>query len=344
MRENIKDIFKFTIKAIIFCAIALVIMYILGPIFTPKWYNKVYEGSTRRMKGIYTEPRNTIDVVIAGNSDAYNAISTMKLWKDKGISSYHIGTPRQNAPISYYVLKNFFDVQSPKIAIIDMDFAFEGKGYKKYIRRSVDDMPLNRNKLEMINDPVFRNSLKTKISYVFPILRFHSRWDEISIDEIKQTYQKNDINFKGYEYSNDVVPYKGIKQTGKKVNIITKETNEYLDKILKLCKENNTEVILIYAPAVKSWNQSKHDECSKYAEQRNVTFIDYNISEFDWEKYTKDRGYHLNTDGAEVITEQLENLLEKYNLPDHRGDTRYNQWDENYKIYENLKNSRSKNV
>ena len=44
MRENIKDIFKFTIKAIIFCAIALVIMYILGPIFTPKWYNKVYDN------------------------------------------------------------------------------------------------------------------------------------------------------------------------------------------------------------------------------------------------------------------------------------------------------------
>lgn len=343
-KSSIKDIAKFLIKGTIFCIIALAILYLLGPIFTPKWYNKVYEGSTRRMKGIYDEPKDTIDIVIAGNSDVYNAISTMKLWNDMGISSYHIGTPRQNVPISYYVLKNFLDVQSPKIAVIDMDFAFEGKGYKKYIRRSIDDMPLNSNKIKMINDPVFKNSIKTKISYIFPLLRFHSRWDEISLEEIKQTYEKKNINFKGYEYSNDVEPYKGKKKNKEETYRITEETKEYLDKILELCKQNNIQVILIYAPAIKSWNQSKHDECSQYAEERNLTFIDYNLSEFDWKKYTKDRGYHLNTEGAEIITQKLEETLKQYNLPDHRSEEKYKQWNENYKVYENLKNNRSKNV
>ena len=48
---------------------------------------------------------NTIDIIMLRNSDMYNGISPMKLWKDTGITSYHIGTPMQTTWTSYYLLK-----------------------------------------------------------------------------------------------------------------------------------------------------------------------------------------------------------------------------------------------
>ena len=313
-KSSTKDIIKFLTKGTIFCIILAIIMYVISPIFVPKWKNKVYGGSTRRIQGIYTEPKNTIDLVTIGNSNIYAAISTTKLWKDMGITSYHTGTPMQTTWISYYILKDFLKRQEPKLAVIDMNFAFEkGNRYKKYIREDIDNMPMSINKLEMINDPVFDNSLKAKISFIFPVIRFHSRWSEITMNEVKQAYQKDNINFKGYEFNNRIDPYKKKSKTkvneNKSINTkITKESEEYLDKIVELCKENNTQVLLIYIPTATSWNQERHNEVQRYAKKQNLKFIDYNLEEFDWEKYTRDKGIHLNTFGAEIITEKLKNI------------------------------------
>lgn len=139
---------KEIIKSAIFCILFVVIMYLLGPIFTPKWYNyENYGGTTRRIKGMYSEPQNTIDIVMLGNSDLYAAVSNMKLWEDRGITSYHIGTPMQTTWISYYMLNEFYKRQKPKLAIIDMDYVFEtDNGYKGYLNESIDFINLTKIK------------------------------------------------------------------------------------------------------------------------------------------------------------------------------------------------------
>lgn len=347
-KNNIKDIVKFLTKGVIFCIIACVIMCALGPIFTPKWYNKFYGGATRRIKGIYTEPKNTIDIVGVGSSDLYaSGVSTMKLWNDMGTTMYHIGISKQTTWTAYYMLKDFYKNQSPKLAIINMDFAFEtGDGYKQYIREGIDNMPISINKLEMINDSVFENTLKDKFEYIFPVIRFHSRWSELNKKELKQTYEKKDVPFKGYEFNAKIDPYKkpkkgqGLKDKNKQqFENIPENAEKYLDKILELCKQNNTEVLLIYVPTIRAWNQSKHDVCTEYAQKRNLTYIDYNTPDFDWQKYTRDNGYHLNIYGADVVTEKLEKTLKQYKLPDHRNEHNYSHWNDSYKLYEKLKNN-----
>lgn len=342
-KSSIKDIVKFLTKGTIFCVILAIIMYVISPIFVPKWYTDTYGGSTRRIRGMYNEPKDTIDLITIGNSNAYAGISSMKLWNDMGVTSYHTGTPMQTTWISYYILKDFYKRQKPKVAIIDMDFAFEtGKRYQKYIRESMDNIQLSKNKIDMINDPVFNNSLKTKISFVFPIIRFHSRWSEITIEELKQSFTNENVPFKGYEFNKKISKYKKNKknQSNEQFNSIPEDGTKYLDKILELCEQNNTKVILVYVPTYKSWNQSKHDACTKYAEERNLEFIDYNTTEFDWEKYGRDGGYHLNIYGADVITQKIENVLKQYELPDHREESDYQDWNENYKLYEELKNKK----
>lgn len=344
-KSSIKDIVKFLTKGIVFCVILAFIMYIISPIFSPKWYNNMHGGATRRVKGIYTEPKDTIDIVGIGSSDLYaSGVSTMKLWNDMGTTTYYIGISKQTTWTAYYMLKDFYKRQSPKLAIINMDFCFEtGDGYKKYIREGTDNMPMSINKLEMINDPVFNNSLKDKISFVFPVIRFHSRWSELTKEELKQAYTNDNVPFKGYELNKKIDPYKkpkkgqGLKDKNKQqFESIPDNASEYLDKILELCKQNNTEVLLIYVPTIRAWNQSKHEACVKYAEERNLTFIDYNSSDFDWKKNTRDNGYHLNMYGADIVTQKLEETIKQYNLPNHKEDSNYQHWNESYQIYEEL--------
>ena len=178
---------------------------------------------------------------------------------------------------------------------------------------------------------------------MFPVIRFHSRWSELTKEELKQAYTNDNVPFKGYELNKKIDPYKkpkkgqGLKDKNKQqFESIPDNASEYLDKILELCKQNNTEVLLIYVPTIRAWNQSKHEACVKYAEERNLTFIDYNSSDFDWKKNTRDNGYHLNMYGANIVTQKLEETIKQYNLPNHKEDSNYQHWNESYQIYEEL--------
>lgn len=334
------EVVKFIRKTIVFILIGIVIFVCITPIFVPKWYDDnegtKYSGVSRRIKGMYNEPENTLDVVFLGNSDMYNGISTMKLWADKGITSYHIGSAQQNTWTAYYLLKDFYKTQSPKVAVIDVDFCFNEKvGSRTCLRQVIDCMPFSLNKLQMIFDPVYKTSTNGIISYLFPLLRYHSRWTDITIEEIKNSYTTYDVPFKGYDLWKQ--KKNGNPKNNKIITEIPSNCKDYLDKIVDLCEQNNTEVILVYVPTKSSWTQEKSDLMSEYASEKGLTFIDYNLEDFDWNNNTRDGGRHLNVYGAEDIATRLEGELDKYDLSDHSDDEAYANWNEDYELYEKVK-------
>ena len=55
----------------------------------------------------------------------------------------------------------------------------------------------------------------------------------------------------------------------------------------------------------------------------------------DWNKDTTDKGYHMNVLGAEKISKCLGNYLKsQYQLPNHREDANYKQWEKDTQEYE----------
>ena len=58
------------------------------------------------------------------------------------------------------------------------------------------------------------------------------------------------------------------------------------------------------------------------------------IVQIDWEKDTRDNGYHLNHFGAVKVTQYLGKYLSEKNiLEDHRNDEKYNEWDASLERY-----------
>ena len=113
----------------------------------------------------------------------------------------------------------------------------------------------------------------------------------------------------------------------------------YFEKIVKLCEENNVKLVLISTPSMKNWSYSKHMGAKDLAEDNNVSFIDLNLGNvlnINWNKETKDNGDHLNYNGAVKVSNYIGEYLKGLNIvTDHRNDSYYSSWNDNYIIYSN---------
>ena len=112
---------KRIIKCIIFIAIFLIILEILSKIFIPK--NNTLEAGLGKRKltasGIYTEPENTIDVLVLGDSESYTSYIPLELWNQYGFTSYVCGTPAQRLSVSLSYIKDALKTQKPKIVLLE---------------------------------------------------------------------------------------------------------------------------------------------------------------------------------------------------------------------------------
>ena len=109
------------------------------------------------------------------------------------------------------------------------------------------------------------------------------------------------------------------------------KTKKYMDKIIDVCKKENIELILVEIPSADSWSYAKSKELSKYAEEKQLKFLDLNLVldeiGLDWKTDTADGGDHLNVYGAEKVTKYMgKYLTENYDIEDRRKDEKYKSW------------------
>lgn len=101
---------------------------------------------------------------------------------------------------------------------------------------------------------------------------------------------------------------------------------EYLDKMRKLCEENNIQLILMKAPsAAPQWYSTDEEQVVEYADKYGLPYINFytliDQLEIDYETDTYDGGLHMNLSGADKISEYLGSVLtEEYGIKDHRQD------------------------
>ncbi|MCH5338703.1 MAG: SGNH/GDSL hydrolase family protein, partial [Acetatifactor sp.] len=165
------------------------------------------------------------------------------------------------------------------------------------------------------------------LSYVFPILRYHSRFDELTQEDFSYLFKVKDNTFNGFQLHTEVVPVGTLPV--KKVLPDYQFGDicyEYLDKIRLLCEENGTELILVKAPSLYPYWYDEYDEqIREYAAEYGLAF--YNFVErseeigLDFTKDTYDSGNHLNLFGAVKLSQYFGDILaEEHGVADHRQD------------------------
>lgn len=258
--------------------------------------------------GLLSEEKDTVDVVILGNSETFGLVSPMHLWQDHGIASYIAGQPGLRLSEEYYSLKTILKKQSPKLIILETNNIFDAISTFGEIKYTIT----------------------TAFCHYFPIVKYHSIWKKYVSENNPQTKHYN-----GFSIRADVVPYEGgdyLAYTDE-LEQMDAITRYYLDMVVGLCRKNNIEVLFVSAPSPNSFSYKKHNSVQAYADTNNIPFIDMNVLNdeigINLQTDILDGGEHVNLYGTLKMTNYLEKYLTKhYSLPDRRQDERYVKWHE----------------
>ena len=266
-------------------------------------------GRSRVVASVSAEKKNTIDVLVAGDSESYTSVSPMELWDRAGIAAYDCGQPGQRIQETYYILKTVFRTQSPKLVLFETNTMFRDPGFLKNVQLSLTE----------------------PLAYHFPVIKYHNAWKALfdGPGGPKKSY-------KGFEIRDKVVSYEGdeeyMKETKDKAQI-PEVVRIYMEKIKRLCEKNGADLLLVSAPSPKNYNYKKHNSLEEYARENDLPYVDLNMKfrdiGIDWKMDSYDRGDHLNISGARKVTAYIgEYLADNYDLPDRRNDDGWREWDD----------------
>jgi hypothetical protein len=114
----------------------------------------------------------------------------------------------------------------------------------------------------------------------------------------------------------------------------------YLDRMVQLCREKGTQLVLIKAPALSPvWWEQWDTQIETYAAENDLLYInmlDYQDEiGIDWQTDTYDTGLHLNVYGAEKASKWFGKILsEECGVSDRRGDEEISAlWTEKSQTY-----------
>lgn len=322
----------------------LILLLILSKIFIPKYID--HEGNRMQfiIKGFYEEPKDSLEVVITGNSDVYRGFSPMIMYDKYGISSYNFVSAGQRSWTAYSMLEEVFRLQSPKIVLFNTDELYsDNQSYSSNYIKVYNNMELAMPRLKGIFNKDYKKGISVKVTHFIPIFAFHDRYKDLTSNDFKYAFDSL-VDYNNPTKGMDVVavsnPYTGgeyMVETDK-IFDMPDINKKYLDKMVELCKKNNTELILFEIPSPDSWNYEKHNALQKYADEHNLKFIDLNLEiDIDWDNDTVDGGDHLNLYGASKVSNYMADYLhENYDLKDIREDENYSIWKSQYEEYLNI--------
>lgn len=307
------------VKATAFALVFILILGVLGVAFTPKRSDPGSGITNSNARGFYGEPKNSIDVVILGDSNAYSACSPMYIWNKYGIPTYVAAEGFQNVTGASNLLDEVLTCQKPKLVVFDVNMLWTGKTTLKKVE----------------------NNLKNVAYKYLPLAQYHNRWKTMDVKDMfgakEYTYRSAS---RGQYLSMDVRPFTGqSKMTPTDDEEAIPEVSKVLlEKLIAKCNDNGIKIMFMETPTAKSWNYARHNAMVKYAKEKKINFVDMNTLDgeyaVDWNTDTRDGGRHLNCEGAEKVSAYLGKYIsEKYSFKDKRKSEKYADWNNDYMNY-----------
>ena len=332
---------KKKIRIIAILLIFVLIFIFLNRLLKPKYAENLVEGSM--INQYYNEPKDH-EVIFIGDCEVYANFSPLVMYEEAGIKAYVRGNSQQMIWQSYYILKETLKYEIPKVVVFNVNSMKYDKNSEEvseaYNRLTIDNMKWSKEKIGIIKESMTED--ETFLSYVFPILRYHSRYDELTEEDFKYLFKNKENTYNGFLINKNIKPVGNLPVKRVLASYgFSSECYEYLDKIRELCNENNIKLVLIKAPSLYPyWYDEYEEQIRKYALENNIDY--YNLLEkaeeigIDYSMDTYDAGLHLNITGATKLSKYFANILmENYNLTNFKGDPVYDEKLNEY--YEKIK-------
>lgn len=325
------------LKPIIVIIIFILIFIFLNKLLSPKYITNLVEGN---MTYEYYDEEKNHEVIFIGDCEVYANFSPMVLYEEEGITSYIRGNSQQLIWQSYYILKETLKYEIPKVVVLNINsMRYSQPVSEAYNRLAIDKMKWSKEKIDIIKASMTEE--ESFLSYVIPLLRYHSRFDKLTSEDFKYLLKNKNSMYNGFLINKNVKPLESLPTKRRLSNYdFAENCYEYLNKITQLCKENNIKLVLIKAPSVYPyWYDEYEEQIQQYAKENNLDY--YNFKEkvqeigINYSTDTYDGGLHLNLKGATKLSKYFSKILKaSYELTDNRNNKEISQiYEEKLKQY-----------
>ena len=260
---------------------------------------------------------NSLDVIVYGSSHAWKGCDTRVMCDKYGLKAYNYGCNWQAINTILLFLKDSLRTQSPKVICVEtgliyhveQDVDLDGEIY--YTKK----MPNFDGKREYLKQ-CFGDDVGRYISYYVPLAMFHENWSKVNFENFWFPGPKRYVESRGYNICTGVNPFEIPDYTTMPQKDIPKDSKSVLEEIVKVCKENNINLILYTCPYAGDYPYS--DALDEFAKENGCTYL--NLF-----KYVDDMGLdaqidmqdnmHLNETGSGKVAAFLaEYIIDNYQV------------------------------
>ena len=329
---------KAATAAVLMIAFTFLVLFFFQALLVPKYMSGVREGAL--IQEYYRETTKH-DVIFIGDCEVYENISPVTLWEEYGITSYIRGSAQQLVWQSYYLLEETLKYEKPEVVVFNvLSMKYNEPQNEAYNRMTLDGMKWSSSKAQAVEASMTED--ENFASYVFPLLRFHSRWSELTKEDFRYMFLRATVSHNGYLMQVGTKPVTTMPKTEILDNYSFGENAwQYLEKITDICRENGIKLVLMKAPTIYPvWYEQWEKQIEEYADKNDLLY--YNFLEtmdeagIDLTTDTYDAGLHLNVEGAEKLSKYFGKILvQECGLSDNRKDEALSEvWREKICAYE----------
>ncbi len=295
----------------------------------------------QNIQNFYEEPENSLDAVYIGSSNCFVFWNSLLAWGEYGISVYPYAGNAFSYFASEYYIKEARRTQPDALYIVNINSLSDGELNTQQMRSTIDAIPFSFDKLAMIRhlNDVADFSMKESMEFYLPLIRFHTRWEEIT----------------SYDFSTELNGRKGASIFNQYLETVTDVSADYIttddevelsdaivsttESLLDYCDKENVNVLFVTVPQAKfnEYNIGRYNALNALIESRGYKVLDLlsdpSIMGID---PTTDfyNSAHTNIHGSAKLTYYLsEYLIENYGFEDKRENPDYSSWNTAYDGY-----------
>lgn len=319
INKNLKNFLSVSAVLLAF----LCVFCLLSKLLSPKYMTDLEEGS---MISSYYDEVGDHDVIFIGDCEMYANFSPLEMYRTNGITAYVRGTSQQLIWQSYYILEETLRYEKPKAVVFNVNaMRYSEPVSEAYNRLTIDQMRWSAEKVNIILASMTEE--ETFLSYVFPILRYHSRFDKLTGEDFAYLFKTRENTYNGYQLHTEVKPVGNLPTKKPLANYQFGDIcYAYLEKMAQLCRDNGVELILVKAPSLYPYWYEEYDaQIAEFAVKNKLAY--YNFAKeadrigLDYSTDTYDAGLHLNVNGAAKLSAYFAEILaQAHEIPDRRND------------------------
>lgn len=302
--------------------------------------------------GFYYEEKDSIDVVFVGASNVYRYWDCMYAWNKYGFTSYDYSVSLMASATTISAIQDIEKHQKPELIVYDVRKLlpdFMDTTIAPALRFALDSQDFDFNRLKAVKYFCDLNDIKLEdsISEYIDLIQYHNNYTALS-SEMNWKLMGNRINenldkdsfYKGFAIAGEHAFIENTRPLNISEDIEelrNKSEKIYID-ILEYCRQNGIDLLLVVAPyLVNDEEQILLERMEQIASDYGFSFLNtnnyYNEMALDCEKDFYDY-IHVNIVGADKYTDFVAKyLVENYELPDHRTEPAFQEWNNIYQDY-----------